>query len=178
MNPLSLLAAGSIVLSPSPENAAPRVGEVAPAHGIESWEGADAAATKQRVRSDEQSRTGKPLVELEFALLENVRGVRGSSDNLRLLRLHRALVRGFPKSRALEECSGRIEERRRKLGAGSFLDATTWIELEEKRPVLFPRRKDAAGKRFAGKIAKLIRNVDDTQLTRLIRGMLAEFESL
>jgi len=63
-------------------------------------------------------------------------------------------------------------------GAGSFLDARTWIELEEKRPVLFPRRKDAAGKRFASKIGKLVRNADDTQLTRLIRGMLAELERL
>ena len=118
------------------------------------------------------------LDELEFALLEDVRGTTGAWKQLRLLRLHRALARGFPSSRALEECANLLENRRKTLGAGSLLDDQNWIELEPDRPVLFPLRKDAAGKRFAKKIGKLIRNANDTELTRLVRDMLATFEAL
>ena len=115
--------------------------------------------------------------ELESALLEEVRGTRGMFEDLKLLRLHRGLARGFPKSRACEEIETIIEGRSRTLlGGSAFFDAQKWIEMEEKRPVLFPRRKDAAGKKFAGKLGRLVKNTNDTTLTRTIKGMLTEFE--
>ena len=61
-------------------------------------------------------------------------------------------------------------------GPGTLLDAQTWAELQDDRPVLFPARKSAAGKKFAGKIAALTRNSNDTGLTRRVKQMLAEYE--
>ena len=69
-----------------------------------------------------------------------------------------------------------VKQNRKGLASGYFLDALTWLELQEQRPVLFPARVDSAGKRFAKRIAKLARNSNDTDVTRIVRGMLAEFE--
>lgn len=117
------------------------------------------------------------LLELEHALLDQAAEEHPAWRAVHLMRLQRALTAGLPGSDALVECERQVENARKALGAGAFFEAGEWAELEADRPVLFPLRKDAAGKRFAKKIRKLIRGSFDTTISRRVKEMLEVFDA-
>jgi hypothetical protein len=120
----------------------------------------------------------KVIDDFERDLLGVVSDNTGMRHQLRLARLYLALERGLPRSSAFGVAEELVKEYRKSMTAAVFADALKWAELEAERPVLFPTRRDSAGKRFAKKIAGFVRNQNDTPLTRTVSGMLTHFESL
>jgi hypothetical protein len=141
------------------------------------WAKAYKSTGKARSKAPEEAGYLLELLdEHERELLGRIPALAGSLRHGELALLDRALQRGWPKSAAALACRQQAKDAIKQLGASTYLDAEVWAGLQDLRPVLFPARKDSAGKRFAKKLGALARNSNVTDLTRRVKAMLAEFE--
>ncbi len=141
------------------------------------WARARKAAKKAARKSPEGAAylLGR-LEEHERELSAHIPTLTGPRHHLELALLTRALERGLPRGELEKACEEQIAEAKKTLSGISLVDGLTWAELQGSRPALFPARRDAAGRRFAKKLAPLTRTAHDTEVTRLVRAMLEEFE--
>ncbi|MCC7011805.1 MAG: hypothetical protein IT454_04505 [Planctomycetes bacterium] len=97
----------------------------------------------------------------------------------KLVELDAILQAGFdkPTKLAAQEELKRIDAT--TMNAGRTADARKWAELSGQRPLFFPARNDAEGKRFAKAVEAFLRATpNDTKPTQTAKALLARFKAL
>jgi hypothetical protein len=131
-----------------------------------------AAAADARVVQD-------AVRDAQVAWLAELRDAAATKDPARWLATSDALRAAFQKGEALKE----VERLGKELKKDGFFemrlrDAKTWRELCADRPVLFPERQDAAGDRFADKLASYVRSTaNSTEETRTAQALLDRYRA-
>ncbi len=117
------------------------------------------------------------VTDAEVAWMRELRASAVRQDATAWLAQARAVAAAFPRSAASKEAD-RMEKDLKKEGgfASRLRDAGIWLDLCADRPVLFPERKDAAGDRFADKLASYVRSTSNsTEETRTARALLERY---
>jgi hypothetical protein len=96
-----------------------------------------------------------------------------------LVDLETVLQLGFSKPTADAATDALDEISKKTLHAGGTKDARDWRELERDRPLFFPARNDADGKKFARKVEAFLRATpNSTPPTQRAKQLLAQFQQL
>ena len=96
-----------------------------------------------------------------------------------LVDLEAVLQLGFTKPAADAATDALDEIAKKTIHAGAAKDARDWRELERDRPLFFPARNDADGKKFARKVEAFLRATpNSTPPTQRAKKLLSQFQQL
>ena len=92
------------------------------------------------------------------ALAEELDQAWSDADAKPIVSAHRTLAADFPRSREAKDAAKRLKAAKGQAELHTAIQAwTEWLDLRDRRPALFPTRKEKASKRFASRLRSYLK---------------------